>query len=58
MTTYTDNPMGNNFHARIQKDMPEGSNFDNVFFVFSVEGREDQNTTISEPSSARKRIAI
>ena len=32
-------------HARIQKVLSEGSNFDNVFLV--DEGREDQNTTIS-----------
>ena len=42
-------------HARIQK---VGSNFDNVFLFFLVdegsdEGREDPNTTISMPLSAR-----
>ena len=37
-----------------------GSNFDNVFclFVLVDEGREDQNTTLSGPSSARQRNAI
>ena len=33
-----------------------GSNFDNVFLV--DEGREDPNTTISGPSSARQQNAI
>ena len=33
-----------------------GSNFDNVFLV--DEGREDPNTTISGPSSARQRNVI
>ena len=38
-------------HARIQKVLSEGSNFDNVFCCcFLVdEGREDANTTISGP---------
>ena len=33
-----------------------GSNFDNAFLV--DEGRKDQNTTISGPSSARQQNAI
>ena len=33
-----------------------GSNFDNIFLVY--EGREDQSTTFSGPSSARQRNAI
>ena len=53
-------------HARIQNVLSRGSNFDNVFFFFFYsffsslvnEGREDQNTTISGPSSARQQNAI
>ena len=37
-------------HARIQKVLSEGSNFDNVYLV--DEGREDPNTTISGPALA------
>ena len=44
-------------HARIQKVLTEGSAFDNVSFLV-VEGREDPNTTISGPSSARQQNAI
>ena len=43
-----------------RKICQRGSNFNNVFclFVFLVDkGREDPNTTISEPSSARQRLA-
>ena len=37
-----------------------GPNFDNFFFCFFLvdEGREDQCTTISGPSSARQQNAI
>ena len=41
-------------HARIQRILSEGSNFDNVFFFFFFffflfdDGRKDPNTTISE----------
>ena len=47
-------------HARIQKVLSRGSNFDGVFFGFFLvdEGREDLNTTISGSSSARQRNAI
>ena len=41
-----------------RKICQRGPTLTTFFFVFSVEGREDQKTTISEPSSARKRIAI
>ena len=38
-------------HARIQNVLSRGSKFE---FIFSIdEGREDQNTNISGPSSAR-----
>ena len=40
-------------HARIQKILPAGPNFDNF-----DEGRKDPNTTISGPSSARQQNAI
>ena len=40
-------------HTRIQKVLPEGSNFDNY-----DEGRYDPNTTISGPLSARQRNTI
>ena len=42
-----------------RKFCQRGSNFDNVFFFlfFFFEGRKDQNTTISGPSSARQRNA-
>ena len=41
----------------------EGSNFDNIFFIYLCvfivdEGRDDPDTTISEPSSALKRNAF
>ena len=56
-------------HSRIKKVLSEGSNSDNVFGLFCSfrlglinwvrvldhEGREDPNTTISRPSSARQR---
>ena len=35
----------------------EGSNFDNVFIILVDKGKEDPNTTIGGPSSARQRIA-
>ena len=45
-----------------RKFCQRGSNFDNVFLFFFLhvidEGREDPNTTISGPSSARQRNAI
>ena len=41
---------------RIQKVLPEGSDFD-VFFLVD-EGSDDPNTTISGPTSARQRNAI
>ena len=46
--------------ARIQKALPEGSDFDNVFLFFFLvnEGRDDPNTTISGPTSACQRNAI
>ena len=37
---------------RIQKVLPEGSNFDNVVFFLVDEGRDDPNTVISRPTSA------
>ena len=41
-------------HAQIQKVLPEGTNFDNVFFFFFVdEGREDPSITLGETSSDR-----
>ena len=43
--------------AQIQKVLPEGSDFDNVFFLVD-EGRDDQNTTIIGPTSVRQRNAI
>ena len=43
--------------ARIQKVLPEGSDFDSVFFLVD-EVRDDPNTTISGPTSARQRNAI
>ena len=43
--------------ARIQKVLPEGSDFDNVFFLVD-EVRDDPNTTISGPTLARQRNAI
>ena len=45
-------------HARIQKVLSEGSNFDNVFFFAVDEGREDPSTTIIGPSSTCQRKAI
>ena len=43
--------------ARIQKVLPEGSDFDKVFFFFLVDVvRDDPNTTISGPTSARQRM--
>ena len=47
-------------HARIQKVLPEGSNFEKVFVLgfFLVDGgRKVPNTTISGQSSARQRNA-
>ena len=47
-----------------RKICQRGSNFENVYFCFVLfsflvdEGREDPNTTISGPSSARQRNAI
>ena len=43
--------------ARIQKVLSQGSDFDNVFFLVD-EVRDDPNTTISGPTSARQRNAI
>ena len=43
-------------HARIQKILPEGSNFDKIFLV--DEGKKDQNTNISRPSSNRQRMVF
>ena len=40
-----------------RKFCQRGSNIDNLFFLFD-EGRNDKNTTISGPSSARQRNAI
>ena len=41
-------------YAWIQKVLSEGgSNYEVFFCVFLVDGREDPNTTISGPSSAR-----
>ena len=46
-------------HARIQKVLSEGSNFNFLcLFSFFDEGRKDSNTTISGPSTARQRNAI
>ena len=46
-------------HILIQKVLPEGSDFDNVFFSYIVnEVRDDPNTTISGPTSTRQRNAI
>ena len=46
-------------HARIQKVLPEGSNFEGFLGVcLVVERREDPNTTICGPTSARQRNAI
>ena len=44
--------------ARIQKVLPEGSDFDNVFFFLVDEVRDDPNTPISGPTSAHQRNAI
>ena len=44
--------------VRIQKVLPEGSDFDNVFFFLVDEVRDNPNTTISGPTSARQRNAI
>ena len=44
--------------ARIQKVLPEGSDFDVVFFSLVDEGRDNPNTTISGPRSARQRNTI
>ena len=43
-------------HARIQKILSEGANFDNVFFPRLMSGGriEFRNTTKSGPSSARQ----
>ena len=46
------------FYARIQIGSSGGSNFDFSFKVTLVETREDRNTTISGPLSARQRSAI
>ena len=45
-------------NARIQKILPEGSNFVNVFVLFFYERRKDHITTKSESSSASNRNAI
>ena len=46
-------------HARIQKVLSEGSNFNFLLlFSFFYEGRKDSNTTISGLSRARQRNAI
>ena len=39
-----------------RKFCQRGSNFDNIFLI--DEGREDLNTTISRPSSARQENAV
>ena len=44
------------YHARIQKVLSEGANFEHFFLV--DEGRKDQNTTIKGQSSARQRNTI
>ena len=47
-------------HARIQKVLSEGSNF-NFLFLFSFffdEGRKDSNTTITGPSTACQQNAV
>ena len=46
------------FYAWIQIGSSGGSNFDFSFKVTIVETREDRNTSISGPSSARQRSAI
>ena len=44
---------------RIKKVLSEGFNFDNVFFsFFSCWGKDDPNTALIGPSSARQRNAI
>ena len=44
--------------ARIQKILPEWSDFDNVFVFLVDEVRDDPNTTISGPTLARQQNAI
>ena len=44
-------------HALIQKVLPEGFSFDNVFYLVD-EGSKVPNTTISGPSSTRQRNAF
>ena len=44
-------------HARIQKSLSEGSNFEYIFFLLD-EGIDDPNATMNGPSSARQRNAI
>ena len=43
--------------TQIHKICQRGSKFDVVFFLFN-EGREDPNTTVSVPTTARQRNAI
>ena len=44
--------------CRSRRFCQRGSNFDDFFSFLVDEGREDQNTTISEPSLARQLNAI
>ena len=52
--------VGYNIHARIQKVLSEGANFDLViFYNFLVdEGREGPNTILSGPSLTRQRNVV
>ena len=45
-------------HALIQKIFVRGGPTMTAFYYSFAEGREDPNTTISGPSSARQRISI
>ena len=44
--------------AHIQKVLPEGGPTLTTFFFLVDEGREDPNTTISRPTSARQQTVV
>ena len=46
------------YFTQIKKVLPEGADFDNVFFFLIDEGRDDPNTPISGPTAASLRNPI